>query len=250
MPLWLLEDLGITIRPSLEDQQAAESEEIKTLSTKFILYDHIAKRVHEDRARTLLPQFKKDISQKIQENSMLEELFDIERLDNIFGSLYDQHKDSIEKHRQTLDYNLSITKDYYFTFDNLTWKCDITYQLCNANTKYGKVELTSVDVKLVNDAFIYTKRYQESGNIHQYERHKLKDWYMLDQKISSTKFPKIFDFVKNSIGITTTKPAFYYNYLGDRLDIQFKDMGKKLSFSVTFEYGSPTHDFDDYWEDI
>jgi hypothetical protein len=62
-------------------------------------------------------------------------------------------------------------------------------------------------------------------------------------------FQTVLTFAKDKIGLTTNKPAFWYSSDDDRVDIQIKDFTKQLALSITYEYGEPTTDFEDFWED-
>jgi hypothetical protein len=230
----------------LDEQQKAEQEAIQNHSTKFLLYDHLTKEVLKG-SRKLVPDFKTELVQRIEANpTILHELVRIDRLDAIFTAFYSSNESSIDKALATDDnYKYSATKDYYFEYDKLIWRAEIRYN----KFSFKGTDFKGVYIKLINDGFIYTKQYLNDNLKYAHERHKISSWYTLPANVISQSFQSILNFATKKIGLSTNKPAFFYSYADDRLDIQIKDFGKRLSLSITYEYGSPTHDFDDYWED-
>lgn len=229
----------------LEEQQKAELESIQNHSTKFLLYDHLTKEVLKG-SRKLVPDFKSEMIQQIESNpTFLQELVRIDRLDAIFIAFYSSNLSNIDLALETDDnYKYSVTKDYYFEYDKLTWRAEIQYKYFSFKGSVFK----GVDIKFINDGFIYTKQYLKDNLKYPHERHKIASWYTLPIDVITQSFQSVLKFATN-FGLSTNKPAFFYSYASDRLDIQIKDFGKRLSLSITYEYGSPTHDFDDYWED-
>lgn len=198
-------------------------------------------------SRKLVPEFKTVMIEEVKSKpERLQELIRIDRLDNIFASFYSSNQTKIDLElANDNSYNNSLAKVYYFEYDSLTWRSEIRYSFFG----FKGTDLKAVDIKLINDGFIYTKQYTAENRKYKFERHDIASWYTLPKDLISQSFKQLLEFATTKIGLSTQNPAFFYSCDSDRLDIQIKDFKKQLSLSLTYEYGAPTHDFDDYWED-
>lgn len=240
---------------SLDDESEAPSElEPEVLksnekSAQFVLYEHITK-VSKQGSRVILPEVKQNIMTNIKEgNVKLADYIKLSRLQAVFDAFETQNHNilstEIKNHLAAPMTKLSKdTKDFYFTFDKLTWKVQVKFTVFSLRGTMFK----SVDFKLVNDGFVYTGAYAEQKNKYTKQKHDLSDWYEVKTTAHIAEIQGILDFITNNI-VVVKNPLILYNYTHDRLDLQVKHRQNQISCSVTFEYGYPSYEFDDHWAD-
>jgi hypothetical protein len=134
----------------------------------------------------------------------------------------------------------SVSYDVYFDFEKLLWKGEIERN----DFSFEGIKFKGVDIKLINDGFIYTHQ-DLDDNLTKCD---IGSWHSLLADVISQSFPAVLEFAKR-IGLSNKSP-FFYRFNAGRLDIHTKDFVNRLSLSVTYDHGSPTYDFDDYWEDL
>jgi len=135
-------------------------------------------------------------------------------------------------------YKHATVQQYIYQFDKLSWRGTIQY----CYYRVGGIVMKGVDVKLPNDGFLYEFR---NGRHYPKLRHDSKGWQLLEED-DTNQLSKIITTMRDATQCNT-EPVFYYHAPRERLDVQCKDFKKNLGFSVSFEYGSPNHDFDDRW---
>jgi hypothetical protein len=174
-------------------------------------------------------------------DSTLSKYLDVSWLQECFMAFYNQNKSVIEQDcKHELLYTTSTVKTYYFVFDNLTWRGTIQYSTYSLSGKAFK----GIDVKLPNDGFVYTSK---PGADYQKPRHQANGWKLMDS-VSAAALALMRDTMEKISGCKHAPIHFYHMPL-ERLDIQSKDFPNQLSYSVCFENGPPTHDFDeDLWK--
>ena len=161
----------------------------------------------------------------------LPEYVDYSRLDKVFESFINTYSDKIKK--ITLTQQLYYRETIEYKLDNILWSG--TYEIevesiyDNKTNKY--VELNCLDIKLLNDGFIY------SGNIHEKNpiipRHN-RDYKRVELS-DQNKFPTIINFLKTKKNIKN--PIIFLCEHEDRIDFQAKNFQTNQAVSITFEYG-------------
>jgi hypothetical protein len=150
----------------LEIAKTVEGEELRGHTTQYLLYQHIVKEVRNNERR-LLPEFKKTMLERIGKEG-LEEYIKIDRLGSIFESFYTQNQEQIDKDlADPNNYAYGKKGVYFFSSDKLQWRGEIHYCFFN----YNRTQIKSVDIKLINDGFIYTKQYLNESKKYSRSRH-------------------------------------------------------------------------------
>jgi hypothetical protein len=170
------------------------------------------------------------------------------QLDEIFASFYSPNQNQIDAELAEESYfDHSVRKVYYDgRGDGGTWKSTIQYcYLCYKGTRFKAVRIKfQCRGSVIESAWHQTPNHARQ----RLEENEEKLDYSLAKEYLSPKVPRLLAFV-NKLGLTTHNPAYFYVERGDALNIVIKDLTKLLFVSVVYRRGSPTFDFDDYWED-
>ncbi len=195
--------------------------------------------------RKPLPYFKRQMIQDIKNNtSSLSDFINLSRVDRIFTDLVTTNASIGTAIQDESNYNHPKTIDYYFTYDKLLWKSQISYSYFQINN----IKFKGVDFTLVNDGFIYTLNNCDDTTKNQYHKHGSDGWFKIEDP-HKKELANVFKYIQETLKLSSNNPQVVYSYAHDRLEIQIKEYKSKLACSITFEYGAPCHDFDDCWED-
>jgi hypothetical protein len=135
----------------------------------------------------------------------------------------------------------------YFKVDNITYKGTLEYVRA---TFPDKKNWESLNIRLPNDRFCYSKETDLKLFKTGEQRHRTQGWSILSRD-EDKRFGKLINFCKEKLGAKFSCTIFY-NFVENRIDFIARDSTNLRQIQICFEPGFPNDDLpeDDVWHQV